>query len=442
MKQSKETLKQFFETGDKPTQQQYSDLIDSYIDAKQMPGEPNRRFMIDENGDVQVASELKTPEYTLSEIIANKLSLLKDGVVVKEIDLTNYLDDTNLSRLVSGTVDPAGMATFERDDSSTFTVDFSNIVGGGSLNKLNDLQDVTVEKQSVYFLTQNPDGNETRGYRNIVLGNAGVDGVGDDNIILGEQAGNGLGNDAANGNHRNVLVGVKAGSDLAGGTDNTIIGFESGKTNRFGNNNILIGSRVDTESTGDSNKLNIGNIIKGDVLSHKIGLNGVDPLEDFHIKGVMRHETSQNKATLNSGIAEFYDQSNISNIFYHLKLPYKHRVTSPYHDNEGHSRWHIHITGSSNGSRTAIDLRCMGFLFSPNGIRNSSETIVHNNPDAGIGVLGAGSYISDTDNRVVIWFQLSNSNLTRFRVDSMIAGTGQILSKGDIGITASVNSRI
>ncbi|SEC37311.1 hypothetical protein SAMN04489761_2810 [Tenacibaculum sp. MAR_2009_124] len=56
MKQSKETLKQFFETGDKPTQQQYSDLIDSYIDAKQMPGEPNRRFMIDENGDVSVAT--------------------------------------------------------------------------------------------------------------------------------------------------------------------------------------------------------------------------------------------------------------------------------------------------------------------------------------------------------------------------------------------------
>ena len=38
MKQNKETLKQFFETGDKPTQQQYADLIDSYIDAKQPEG--------------------------------------------------------------------------------------------------------------------------------------------------------------------------------------------------------------------------------------------------------------------------------------------------------------------------------------------------------------------------------------------------------------------
>ncbi|WP_428743399.1 hypothetical protein [Tenacibaculum sp.] len=58
MKQNKETLKQFFETGDKPTQQQYYDLIDSYVDAKQPAGEPNRRFVIDETGEVSIASEL------------------------------------------------------------------------------------------------------------------------------------------------------------------------------------------------------------------------------------------------------------------------------------------------------------------------------------------------------------------------------------------------
>ncbi len=133
MKKNKETLKTYFETGDKPTQEQYGNLIDSYVDAKQLPGEANRRFVIDETGEVSVVSEVKLPEYTLSEIVGNKLSLLKDGVVVKEIDLTTYLDDTNLSRLVSGTVDPAGMATFKRDDSSTFTVDFSSLLGGAGV---------------------------------------------------------------------------------------------------------------------------------------------------------------------------------------------------------------------------------------------------------------------------------------------------------------------
>ncbi|WP_299105567.1 hypothetical protein [uncultured Tenacibaculum sp.] len=127
MKKSKEELKQFFETGDKPTQKQYADLIDSYIDAKQPAGGANRRFVIDEAGEVSVASEQKSPEYTLSDINNNKLSLLKDGVVVKELDLTNYIDDTNLARLVSGTLDVNGIATFTRDDNSTFTVDLSNL---------------------------------------------------------------------------------------------------------------------------------------------------------------------------------------------------------------------------------------------------------------------------------------------------------------------------
>ncbi|MGG6229640.1 hypothetical protein [Tenacibaculum sp. SDUM215027] len=63
MKQNKETLKQFFETGDKPTQEQYSDLIDSYIDAKQPEGEANRRFVINETGEVSVASEQQVPTY-------------------------------------------------------------------------------------------------------------------------------------------------------------------------------------------------------------------------------------------------------------------------------------------------------------------------------------------------------------------------------------------
>lgn len=128
MKQNKEKLKSYFETGDIPTQEQYGDLIDSYIDSKQDEGTDNRRFVINTLGEVSVAEEQVVPEYTLSDIVANKLSLLKDGTVVKEIDLTSYIDDTNLARLISGSVDANGIATFSRDDRSTFQVDFSNIL--------------------------------------------------------------------------------------------------------------------------------------------------------------------------------------------------------------------------------------------------------------------------------------------------------------------------
>ncbi|WP_075340568.1 hypothetical protein [Tenacibaculum agarivorans] len=93
MKKSKEILKEYFETGDKPTQQQYADLIDSFIDAKQAAGESDRRFVIDENGEVNVAVKETIPEYSLSEVVNNKMSLLKDDVPVKEIDLTQFSGD-------------------------------------------------------------------------------------------------------------------------------------------------------------------------------------------------------------------------------------------------------------------------------------------------------------------------------------------------------------
>ena len=50
MKETKEILKTYFETGDIPTQEHYANLIDSFVDAKQASGTANRRFVIDENG--------------------------------------------------------------------------------------------------------------------------------------------------------------------------------------------------------------------------------------------------------------------------------------------------------------------------------------------------------------------------------------------------------
>jgi uncharacterized protein YqkB len=65
---------------------------------------------------------------TLTELslASNILSYRDETGAVTELDLSLYLDDTNLARLTSGTLDSnTGIATFSRDDSSTFTVDFS-----------------------------------------------------------------------------------------------------------------------------------------------------------------------------------------------------------------------------------------------------------------------------------------------------------------------------
>ena len=81
-----------------------------------------------ERDDIASALQPGTPP-TLD--LATNILTLDDGEGGSStVDLSLYLDDTNLARLTSGTVDANGIATFERDDASTFTVDFSNLDNG------------------------------------------------------------------------------------------------------------------------------------------------------------------------------------------------------------------------------------------------------------------------------------------------------------------------
>ena len=65
------------------------------------------------------------------QVSANMLTLRDDAgaQIGNAVDLSLYLDDSNLARVTSGTLDNlSGVATFTRDDSSTFTVDFSSFL--------------------------------------------------------------------------------------------------------------------------------------------------------------------------------------------------------------------------------------------------------------------------------------------------------------------------
>lgn len=66
---------------------------------------------------------------TTIQKIGNTLRYIGEDGTNQDIDLSLYLDDTNLARLVSGSINPAtGIATFTRDDATTFTVDFSTLI--------------------------------------------------------------------------------------------------------------------------------------------------------------------------------------------------------------------------------------------------------------------------------------------------------------------------
>ena len=61
---------------------------------------------------------------------ANQLEYTREDGTIQTIDLSLFVDDTNLARIVSGVIDPMTyIGTFTRDDSSTFTVDFSFLLG-------------------------------------------------------------------------------------------------------------------------------------------------------------------------------------------------------------------------------------------------------------------------------------------------------------------------
>jgi len=63
------------------------------------------------------------------DTVNTKLVVTKRDATTTDLSLTQYLDDTNLARLVSGSLDSGTfIATFTRDDASTFTIDFSSLL--------------------------------------------------------------------------------------------------------------------------------------------------------------------------------------------------------------------------------------------------------------------------------------------------------------------------
>ena len=91
--------------------------------------------------DVPVGAVFTDTETTTSiSIAANVLTYTDEDGINTNIDLSLYLDDTNLARLTSGTLNAStGLATFSRDDSSTFTIDFSSLLDDTTVTVNNTL---------------------------------------------------------------------------------------------------------------------------------------------------------------------------------------------------------------------------------------------------------------------------------------------------------------
>jgi hypothetical protein len=79
-------------------------------------------------------------------INANILTFTNEDGVENNIDLSLYLDDSNLARLVTGSLDgQTGIATFTRDDNTSFTVDMSALLDDTQVTVEDNLTSTSAE---------------------------------------------------------------------------------------------------------------------------------------------------------------------------------------------------------------------------------------------------------------------------------------------------------
>ena len=87
------------------------------------------------NGAGYITGETTTT--LTSDSINQKLVFTDETGTVNDIDLSWAVDDANLARLTSGTInDETGIATFTRDDATSFTVDFSSLFDDTNLTRI------------------------------------------------------------------------------------------------------------------------------------------------------------------------------------------------------------------------------------------------------------------------------------------------------------------
>lgn len=103
---------------------------------------------------VASALQAETPDVVTSvALVGNILTYTDETGTDTDIDLSLYLDDTNLARLVSGAYDSDTTSIiFTRDDASTFSVDASAFIGGGLVTSVNgQTGDVTITETDPIF---------------------------------------------------------------------------------------------------------------------------------------------------------------------------------------------------------------------------------------------------------------------------------------------------
>ena len=104
------------------------------------------------------------------------------------------------------------------------------------------------------------------------------------NVAIGHSAMSGQTSGSAVAN--NVAIGYRAGDPMNGGNNNVLLGYNTGFGITTGSRNILIGASVAIPTATTNDRLNIGNLIYGDLSASKyVGINTATPSYTLHVTG-------------------------------------------------------------------------------------------------------------------------------------------------------------
>ena len=122
--------------------------------------------------DVQSAqsvldSKVSTDTLTTLSLVGDVLRYTSEDGAVYDLSLSKYLDDTNLAKISSGSIDSSGILTITRSDSSTFTIDLSSLLDSTKLTSSEvlalgflrtDMSNVTTLSSSTVTTLKGPSG--------------------------------------------------------------------------------------------------------------------------------------------------------------------------------------------------------------------------------------------------------------------------------------------
>ena len=83
--------------------------------------------------NAELAAKLAAETRTTLILQDNKLIYVDETGTIQEIPLTDYVDNSNLSRITTGSVDGLGVVTFTRDDGTSFTIDMGSFLDDTTL---------------------------------------------------------------------------------------------------------------------------------------------------------------------------------------------------------------------------------------------------------------------------------------------------------------------